>query len=78
MDDEKGIREAGTFQLICRECDSVIFQEYENEDNYKKEPNGMMLAQIAMKNYLKAISKRLNELEIPNASIKLGIIIQRI
>ena len=27
---DKGINEAGTFKLLCRECDGKIFQDYEN------------------------------------------------
>lgn len=34
MDTEKGVEEAGTFHLICNECDSKIFSDYENPDNY--------------------------------------------
>lgn len=34
MDFEKAINKAGTFQIICRECDSKIFQEYEEPKNY--------------------------------------------
>ena len=52
MGDEKGINEAGTFQLICRDCDSKIFREYENPEAYRDIPSSQMLAQIAMKNYL--------------------------
>lgn len=61
LDFEKGIKESGTFQLICRECDSKIFQEYEEPDNYTNEVTPKMVAQIAMKNHLKFISKRLYE-----------------
>lgn len=61
-----GIGEAGTFKLICRECDSTIFQEYENPDNYHMNtpPTQKMLAEIAMKNYLKFISKRKLEIAL--------------
>lgn len=65
-DFEKGINRAGTFQLICRECDNEIFQEYEEPNNYKNEVTQKMIAQIAMKNYLNAISKTINELAIFN------------
>jgi len=61
LDYEKGVKNAGTFQLICRECDSKIFQQYEDPKNYENEPTPRMLAQIAMKNYLRHIGKRLNE-----------------
>lgn len=57
-DFDEGASEAGTFKLICRECDSKIFQEYENPSNYRSEPTDQMLAQIAMKNYLQLVSKR--------------------
>ena len=35
LKDDKGVNEAGTFHLICRDCDSKVFQDYENPDNYK-------------------------------------------
>ena len=68
MDTEKGVNNAGTFQLICRECDSKIFADYENPDNYSAPPTPAMIAQIALKNALKAISKRKFEIEFFNAS----------
>ena len=73
MSEENGVNQSGTFQLICRSCDSTIFQDYENLDNYNSQPNGKKLAEIAMKNYLKVISKRLNELKMPDAALGLGI-----
>lgn len=67
-----GIGEAGTFYLICRECDSVIFQDYENPENYEldKIPTQKMLAQVAMKNYLKFIYKRKMEIALWQHAIK--------
>ena len=62
FDKEKGVNEAGTFRIICRSCDSTAFSDYENPENYFNVPTDKMLSQIAMKNYLKSISKR--ELEI--------------
>lgn len=64
MKDDKGVNEAGTFHLICRDCDSKVFQVYENPENYDEQPSIKMLAQISMKNYLKNISKRLMEKEL--------------
>lgn len=58
---EQGVNEAGTFQLICRDCDSRIFQQYEDPNAYQAKPTGQMLAQIAMKDYLQMIYKRLHE-----------------
>lgn len=55
---EKGVKQAGVFNLICRLCDSKLFQEYENPDNYISIPTTQMLAEIAMKDYLKFIYKR--------------------
>ncbi|MCM3257305.1 hypothetical protein M3664_05830 [Paenibacillus lautus] len=63
FDKPKGINEAGTFKIICNDCDSKVFKDYENPENYFKEPNDKMLSQMAMKNYLKNISKR----ELENA-----------
>ena len=59
-----GIGEAGTFSIICRECDQMLFREYENPANYLDEaiPTQKMMAQIAMKNYIKFIHKK--EIEI--------------
>lgn len=64
LDITKGINESGTFQIICRDCDSKIFQQYENPDSYQNEPTPKMLAQIAMKNYLKSIGKRQFEIAL--------------
>lgn len=64
LDSKKGINNSGTFQIICKDCDSKIFKDYENPDNYNQKPTPKMLAQIAMKNYLKLISKRYNEFSL--------------
>jgi hypothetical protein len=66
LDYEKGVNESGTFRIICRECDSKIFRDYENPNNYESKPTSKILAQIAMKNYLRCISKRLFELSLYN------------
>ena len=67
---EKGIKKAGTFQLICNDCDSKIFSDYENPDNYVSKPSAKMIAQMALKNSLKSISKMLFEIELFNLSSK--------
>ena len=64
LDTEKGINKAGTFHLICNECDSKVFADYEQPDNYADCPTPKMLAQMALKNSLKSISKRLLEIEL--------------
>lgn len=58
---DKGVKQAGTFKCICRECDSKIFYEYENPDNYINSPTPKMITQIAMKDYLRQIGKKLEE-----------------
>lgn len=52
---DTGVKSAGTFQIICHNCDNTIFQEYENPLSYDRIPTEQMLAQIAMKNYLQMI-----------------------
>ncbi len=59
---EEGVKKAGTFQIICRKCDSRVFQQYESPEAYSQTPNGQVLAQIAMKNLLQLIAKRRYEL----------------
>lgn len=72
---ETGVGETGTFQIICRNCDSKIFSDYENPDNYSTLPTQKMLAQIALKNNLKNISKRKQEIgmhQVLEAEMKLS------
>jgi hypothetical protein len=57
-----GVNQAGTFYIICRDCDSKIFTDYENKSNYDGEVTQKILAQIVMKNYLKTISQRAFEI----------------
>lgn len=61
---ESGVNQTGTFYIICRKCDSKIFKDYENKDSYNGEVNQRVLAQIAMKNYLKAIFQRKLEIAL--------------
>ncbi len=64
LDKDVGVNKAGTFLFICRDCDSKIFKDYESKENYNEKPNQKMLAQIAMKNYLKSTSQRYSEIAI--------------
>jgi hypothetical protein len=60
-----GTMSAGTFRLICRDCDSTIFSGYENFDMFhdcflkesSRPGNQLILNQIAMKNYLHQLYK---------------------
>lgn len=63
-DKELGVKKAGTFQIICNDCDSKVFQEYETPEIYSSPPSGKVLAQICLKNYLQMISKRKQEIEL--------------
>ena len=56
-----GVNKAGTFYTICNDCDSRVFQQYENPAAYTSTPTNQMLAQIALKNILLMISKRHQE-----------------
>ena len=69
LDTEEGVNKSGTFQVICRSCDSEIFQEYENPSSYEAKPTDRMIAQIAMKNHLRNIGKRRYEISL-NRNLK--------
>lgn len=59
----QGVQKAGTFRLLCSDCDRKIFADYENYIGSEMKPNGKMLAEIALKTYLKELNKKF--LEIP-------------
>ncbi|MEG0471288.1 MAG: hypothetical protein RR588_03040 [Solibacillus sp.] len=63
---EKGVNKSGTFRIICNDCDSKKFSEYENADNYSTFPipTPKMIAQIAMKTALNRIAKRKFEIAL--------------
>lgn len=58
---EIGIKQAGVFYSICRECDSRYFQDYENSKNLKSDFTPLMMAEIAMKCSLFYLHKRNKE-----------------
>ena len=60
---DTGVNKAGTFHIICRDCDSRTFQLYEDPNAYNSKPTDQMLAQIALKDVLLMISKRNQERE---------------
>lgn len=61
---EGGIRNSGTFYLICNCCDNTFFKEYEDAQCLLKKPTDKMLAEIAVKNILLQLSKRYIEKEL--------------
>ena len=64
INDDLGVNEAGTFHLICNDCDSHIFSDYEDEGKLAQYPTQNMLAEIALKNYLVFLGKRYYEIEL--------------
>ena len=64
IDIEKGINNSGTFHYICNDCDSKYFQDYEDPDNLKCHPSDKMMAEIALKDSLIQLWKRMQEMEI--------------
>ena len=56
-----GKREAMTFNLICNKCDQIYFSTYENPRNYSNCLTQKLLAEVALKNNLRMLSKRLIE-----------------
>ena len=64
IDGEFGVKDAGTFQLICHSCDNTLFQDYENPSVYTMPPSGKVLAQIALKKYIQMVSKKSEDLEL--------------
>ena len=62
--EDKGLGEAGTFRLICSDCDNTIFQDYEELCKLESEPTEIMLEEIALKNVLMMLDKRYFEIEL--------------
>ena len=58
-----GINKAGTFHIICNNCDNEGFQEYEAPNAFLKVPTNTMLAQMALKDYLLLICKKIENRE---------------
>lgn len=71
IDKISGLQSTGTFRIICRDCDSKIFADYENPENYRSDPTQKMLSQMALKNYLLAISKKFVETSMYNKSLNM-------
>lgn len=63
LGESQGIQKAGTFRLLCSRCDNDFFSDYENSINRETIPNGKILAEIALKTYLRELNKKF--LEIP-------------
>lgn len=66
---ELGLNNSGTFKRICKQCDSTIFQDYEEMDKLLVLPRKKIMTQIDLKNTLRMFDKRLNEIELYNIMI---------
>lgn len=66
----KGIKNAGVFHTICNSCDQNFFKDYENIEKIKKKPTDIMLGEIAVKNILLQISKRLIEANLYSKQLR--------
>lgn len=62
-----GINNAGTFHIICKSCDSKVFQDYENSAAYESVPTETALNQIVLKTSLRDIYKHEAEIEMYKA-----------
>ncbi len=58
IDIDAGINNAGTFHLICNECDNTFFRDYETPDKLQGNITDKMLAEIAIKNFLLCIHRK--------------------
>lgn len=76
LHDDIAINRAGTFHIICRDCDKITFRDYEDPNNYSHNPTQKMLAEIALKNYLKMLSKRQVEIELFNNDLLINSMFQ--
>lgn len=63
LDREVGIKKTITFNIICNDCDNTLFQEYEDSNAYNKKISMQMIQKIALKNHLRMLAKRLQEIE---------------
>lgn len=64
---DSGINNAGTFHIICKSCDSKVFQDYEKAEMYETCPTKEALNQIALKTALRDIYKHETEIEMYEA-----------
>lgn len=60
----KGIKNTGVFKCICNDCDKKYFANYENPYTILGKPTQIVLREIALKNNLKQIAKKMVEKQI--------------
>ena len=64
FENEKGIKNSGTFFYICNSCDNIYFKDYENEEVFFKPLTDKILAEIALKSVLQDLYKKHFHLEV--------------
>lgn len=52
-----GISKAGTFRIICNECDNSYFKAYEDSSSWQEPPNQRLMGLIAVKTCLAEIAE---------------------
>lgn len=65
---DSGVNNAATFHIICRPCDSKVFQDYEQAEAYDMVPSETALNQIVLKTSLRDVYKHEIEIELFEAS----------
>ncbi len=70
LNKDSGINNAGIFHIICRPCDSKVFQDYEKAGAYEGVPSEAAINQIVLKTVLRDIYKHETEIEMFEASKK--------
>lgn len=65
-DETKGVNNTGTFHCICRECDQIVFSDYESEEKLLSSLTKRKLAQIALKNTLQLYNSAIDTEAIHN------------
>lgn len=55
---ELGVAQAGTFRIICGNCDNTVFQDYESDESIEHCLDGVFLSEIALKNGLHELYKK--------------------
>lgn len=73
LDTEKGVNNSGTFHIICNDCDSQYFRNYEDPRRLEQYPDDIIMAEIALKNSLIQLGKRKQEVELYKELEKMGI-----
>lgn len=66
VNDSLGVNQAGTFHLLCKDCDKKVFSDYETPNAIINYPTNVMINEIALKDILVRLGKRYYELELFN------------